>query len=85
MSPINLVIRAIKHLIACRAKGTLVVPKWKSAAYWPLIFNKNLEYWYYLRDVIEFKNTYGIYEHGSNKNSIFWNRAFRYASFGCLA
>jgi len=25
--PINLVIRTIKHLIACRAKGTLVVPK----------------------------------------------------------
>lgn len=69
--PINLVIRAIRHLVACKAKGTLIVPKWKSAAFWPLIFSKNLEYKSYVKDVIEFSNTYGIFEQGSNKNTIF--------------
>ena len=29
VTPINLVITATKHPIACRAKGTLAVPKWK--------------------------------------------------------
>jgi hypothetical protein len=66
-----MVIRAIRHLVACKAKGTLIVPKWKSAAFWPLIFSKNLEYKPYGKDVIEFSNTYGIFEQGSNKDTIF--------------
>ena len=69
--PINMVIRAIRHLVACKAKGTLTVPKWKSAEFWPLIFSKNFEYKPYAKDVIEFSNTYGIFEQGSNKNTKF--------------
>ncbi|VDI76706.1 Hypothetical predicted protein [Mytilus galloprovincialis] len=53
--PINLVIRSIKHIIACKARGTLVVPKWTSAAFWPLIFDKHLIYQDYVKDVIVFK------------------------------
>jgi len=69
--PINLVIRTIKHLIACNARGTLVVPKWTSAAFWPLLFDKDLRYRSYVMDVIEFRDAHGIYKHGANKNSIF--------------
>ena len=68
--PINLMIRAIRHLVTCKAKGTLIVPEWKSAAFRPLIFSKNFEYKPYVKDVIEFSNTYGIFEQGSNKNTI---------------
>lgn len=74
--PINSVIRTLKHLVACRGKGTLIVPKWKSAAYWPLIFCKNMIYHEYVRDVIEFKNTHGIYVQGSNHKSIFGTEPF---------
>ena len=69
--PIYGVIRCIKHLIFCRARGTLIVPKWKSAAYWTLIFKKNLEYHWYVKDVIEFKDSCDIYVRGSNMDSIF--------------
>ena len=74
--PIYLVIRCIKHLIYCRAKGTLIVPKWKSAAFWPLIFSKGLIYQSYVKDVIEFRNTTGIYVKGSNDNTIFGSEPF---------
>jgi hypothetical protein len=40
--PIYAVIRTVKHLVACKAKGTLIIPKWTSADYWPLIFFKTL-------------------------------------------
>ena len=40
--PIYAVIRIVKHVVACKAKGTLIIPKWTSAAYWPLIFFKTL-------------------------------------------
>ena len=33
----RLVCRTIAHALSCQAKGTLVVPAWKSAPYWPII------------------------------------------------
>ena len=35
--PIHLVGRALRHAELCRARGTLVVPLWKSAVFWPLL------------------------------------------------
>ena len=35
--PLYLVCRAIRHAEQCKAKGTLVVPLWKSAVFWPLL------------------------------------------------
>lgn len=74
--PIYLVIRCIKHLIYCRAKGTLIVPRWKSAAFWPMIFGRDLTYRPYVKDVIEFKSTSGIFVKGCNKNTIFGSEPF---------
>lgn len=74
--PIYAVIRTVKHLVACKAKGTLIIPKWTSAAYWPLIFSKHWSYHSYVKDVIEFKNTTGIYVKGTNCNSIFGTEPF---------
>ena len=35
--PVSLVPRVIAHAQACRAEGTLIVPEWKSAPFWPLL------------------------------------------------
>ena len=35
--PIALIPRVLRHAQACSAKGTLVVPVWPSAAFWPLL------------------------------------------------
>jgi hypothetical protein len=35
--PLYLVCRALRHAELCSAKGTLAVPFWKSAVYWPLL------------------------------------------------
>jgi hypothetical protein len=35
--PIYLVCRTISHAYSCKAKGTLVIPMWKSAPFWPII------------------------------------------------
>ena len=37
MLPFYLVCHTISHASFCQAKGTLVVPAWKSAPYWPVI------------------------------------------------
>lgn len=36
--PPTLIPQTIQHIKACKAKGTLVVPKWPSAPFWPLLF-----------------------------------------------
>ena len=35
--PISLVPHVLKHALACMAQGTLIVPLWRSAPYWPLL------------------------------------------------
>jgi hypothetical protein len=57
-------------------RGTLIVPKWISAPYWPYIFDENLCYRTYVSDVLESKNTAGIFVPGTNPNSIFGKEPF---------
>ena len=40
--PIYLVCTVMKHLIHCRARGTLIVPRWPSSPFWTMIFEKGL-------------------------------------------
>ena len=37
--PPKLVSKVLQHARVCHAKGVLIVPKWYSAAYWPLLRN----------------------------------------------
>ena len=36
--PVYLITRVIRHANNCSAKGTLVVPEWPSAVFWPILF-----------------------------------------------
>ena len=74
--PISLVCRCIRYVLFCKASGTLIVPKWKSADFWPMIFKHENETHYYVRDVLEFRSPENIYEQGQNKNSIFGSERF---------
>ncbi|VDI70689.1 Hypothetical predicted protein [Mytilus galloprovincialis] len=74
--PISLVSNCINHLVSCGAEGTLVVPKWQSAAFWPLIFKQNSEYACYVVDVLEFHEAERIFVAGNNLNSLFANDQF---------
>ena len=39
--PVYLIPHVIRHASKCCAKGTLVVPEWPSAPFWPIIFPTN--------------------------------------------
>jgi hypothetical protein len=55
--------------VKCKAKGTMIVPKWTSP-FWPLIFEDGLEYKSYVTYVLEFTETERILEVGMNVNYI---------------
>jgi hypothetical protein len=42
--PISLVPRVIKHLQVSRAQGTLVIPDWPYAPFWPMLFGRNSQW-----------------------------------------
>ena len=76
--PMNLVTRCLIHMKICRARGTLVVPKWKSAVYWPLLVNRFTDnFRSFVVDYIEYKQPMNFFEAGSQENSIFAQRPFR--------
>ena len=51
---IHLVSKAVFHLLACGGMGVLIVPKWPSASFWPLIFKEGCVKRDFVKDVLEF-------------------------------
>ncbi|XP_013410234.1 uncharacterized protein LOC106173608 [Lingula anatina] len=76
--PVALVPKVINHLLGCKAKGTLVVPDWKSATFWPLLQDENSKWKWYIKDIIKFKNGCDICKQGKNKNSYIGSKNFKH-------
>lgn len=74
--PVNLVVRTIRHLIACKAFGVLIVPNWPSAVFWPFIFDKDMIYRWYVKDVLLFHECTDILIQGNNKTCLFGTKEF---------
>ena len=72
--PVYLCPKVIVHAIKCKAVATLIVPKWKSAAFWPCIFD-GCNWKWFVQDVIEFDSR-GVYQLGSNPNGLFGSDRF---------
>lgn len=51
--PVYLIPRTIRHAKACKAGGTLLVPYWPSAVFWPMIYNDSDRFADFVLDVIE--------------------------------
>lgn len=74
--PIYLVSRTIFHLLACKGKGTLIVPKWPSSSFWPILFKNNGVKQDFIKDILEFKAGQNIFMNKNCINCIFDSRRF---------
>ena len=54
--PVRLVSSTLRHIVACRARGTLIVPCWKSALFWPLLIDSAGYFDYYVITFLHFRN-----------------------------
>ena len=71
--PIPLVIKALRHAKACHCKGTLVVPFWNSAPFWPVLlneFSQNISGWLQVKGA-------KVLKQGRNTNSLFGSDTFK--------
>lgn len=65
--PIAEIGNTLQHLKKCRAMGVLVVPKWQSAYYWPLLTQADGRYQRGVKDVIEFLKPNNFFKSDTSK------------------
>lgn len=70
--PVCLVPRVIKHMVKCRAFGTLIVPKWPSSLFWPLIveFGRD-KFRDFVQEYVEYEQPSNFFIAGSCKDNLF--------------
>ena len=66
--PISLVSRTLRHAEFYRAYGTMVVPKWKSSSFWPLLVDSTGSFKYFVRDFIEYQKPKNFFKKNNPKN-----------------
>ena len=50
----HLVGRVVKHMLHCKANGTLVLPKWTSALCWPSLVSDFGQFQFFATEYIEY-------------------------------
>ena len=75
--PISLISSTISHMRICKCQGTLLVPIWPSAPYWPLIYSDGIAMATFVKDF------YVIYPEFTSpvRNTAFKGKT----KFGCIA
>lgn len=64
--PVYLITRVLRYMEFCNAYGTLVLPKWKSGRYWPILCPDGITFIPAVREVQMLPNYYGAFETGTN-------------------
>ena len=78
--PVFLTCKVIKHLKLCGAKGTLIVPLWKSAHFWPILSSDGLHWSPFIHDWVILPNFPNLFIRGKVKNSIFGGRPLSFVT-----
>ena len=63
--PIRLIVRVLHHMRNCKASGSLIVPLWHSAPFWPMVSPDGERFASFIVDWIELSNFKGAYISGS--------------------
>ena len=69
--PVCLTCKVLSHLKVCNAAGTLVVPLWRSAYFWPRLCFNGLHWSGFVHDWVILPDLPNLFVRGKAKNSIF--------------
>ena len=71
--PVSLIPRVLAYMRQCRAIGTLILPFWPSASYWPMLCPSGKDFISEVVDFIDLPTNKDAYIPGKSKKSIFGN------------
>ena len=69
--PLYLIPRLLKHAEATKARGTLVIPQWPSAPFWPMLFPGGLHPLECVRQMVELPKSQDLFLPGMSGCNIF--------------
>ena len=69
--PILLIPRVIRHAQVCGAQGTLVVPSWPSAAFWPMVCPADNQFAEFVAEVKQLPRKEGLFLPGLSGSVLF--------------
>ena len=75
--PVSMIPRVLTHMEGCGATGTLVVPFWPSAAYFPLIMSTEATFKPFVKDSWIFGWEEGLITQGENKKAFIGSDQFK--------
>ena len=68
--PLYLVSRALRHADACKARGTLLVPLWRSVPFWPLLCPDGRHFAHYIHAYEIIPYQFGMLSCGCSGNNL---------------
>ncbi len=80
--PPSLIAMCIRHLITCHSRGTLVVPYWPTATFWPLLFPDGKS-GPCIKELLVFPNASCYLVAGTSSNYIFHPDRFKGSFLAC--
>ena len=72
--PVCLIVRVLKHMEVCLAKGTIVIPLWKSSFFWSICARDGVHWNYFVVDWVYLPKFKGLFVPGKARNSLFGTR-----------
>jgi hypothetical protein len=73
--PPNLTSKVLSHCKRCKSKGLLIIPKWKSAFFWPTLHN-GTRWTDGIELLMEYKNPVNFFQRGPFGNDTFTEKRF---------
>ena len=80
--PVKLIGKTIRHMKACKAKGVLFTPEWRSAYFWPLLTNDGIYFSDFIKDYVRL-DPYYFNNNTQDVNSVF-NGFAKFKAFAFL-
>ena len=77
VTPIYRISSTTRHLLTCSAVGTIIVPYWLSAPFWPLIFSSANVKQSFVKDLRLFEDLSGLLCLGNYKKSLLGSDKFK--------
>lgn len=80
--PVHVIIDSVRHLKSCSRRGTLIIPEWPSASFWPFLRERSSQFKSFVVDVFVLPAISDLLLEGPGQKQIYASRpsVFR----GCL-
>jgi hypothetical protein len=79
--PPYLISAVLYHMERCKAKGTVVVPEWKSAPFWPLLcsYKRSYSFSEFVKDVWYLPISHDMFHFGRGSLLVYSNKKFAFS------